>query len=92
MKKILFVTLRHEYTEALIKNTMAAAAKAGADICIDVVSRSEMDEHSRQGGYDLILFSPLLRFLQSSIEIPTKTVGSKIYGALDGEALLRLIQ
>jgi cellobiose-specific phosphotransferase system component IIB len=102
MKRILFVTLLHQATETLIERVMAEAEKTGTDISIYITTHKAIGEttiENQDQDYDLILLSPLLRFLQSNPEraglsnnIPIKTIDSKIYGALDGSALLALIE
>jgi len=98
VKRVLFVTTCGEATDVLVARVLAAAAEAEMQLAIEVVSEhTELDKHEGKE-FDMLLLSPLLRYLKNEKEDrkilqnqPFEVVSSIIYGSLNGAELFWLI-
>ena len=98
MKRILFITSGSHATDVLVKNTLSAAEIAGVEMKFEIADEAEGLRLYKQENFDILLLSPLLRFLlneKGESEIPKKSpievVENTIYGSLNGEGLFKLV-
>ncbi|MCL2349997.1 MAG: hypothetical protein FWC67_00820, partial [Defluviitaleaceae bacterium] len=97
-KRILFVTPPYMATNILIDRTMQAAENAGLELSIEVMDDERAFATLERETFDMMLVNPLLRFFRNDPSkiaalgaTPMVIVGSKIYGSLDGEGMVKLI-
>ena len=98
MIKVLFITTPSAAAQILVERVLEEAKKDSMELSIEIASEEEGFERLAPEDFDLLLLCPTLRFLlnrpekmEAFKEIPMAVVDSINYGALDGRALLKLI-
>jgi len=98
MKNILFITSRNAATDILLERTMESANRNNLHINIEVINEQDGMARLQQNPPDLTLFSPSMRFYLNdriSKGLPEdaviEVVDSRVYGSLDGRAMLETI-
>lgn len=92
MKKILLVCAAGMSTSLLVNKMKAAAKEKGVEINIEALSISECS--SVIDSVDIVLLGPQVRFQKPQVDklangrIPVEVIDMKLYGTMNGKAIL----
>jgi len=95
MKRLLFITSPGRATDILVKRALEASKTYDFPVQIDVGDDKEGFERLAKESFDMVLLSPLLRYVLNDDDkkelfekTPYYLVDSMIYGSLNGEAIV----
>ena len=95
MKRLLFITSPSVATDILVKRALDASRTYDFPVQIDTKGEKEGFAQLAKESFDMILLSPLLRYVLNDSDkkelfkdTPIYLVDSMIYGSLNGEAII----